>query len=81
LVSLTVSNASHFPVGDLRGEITWTDVRGVSLGTATFLLKGSLPAGATKTFSTADGSLASPGAVEGVAAQSTVSFTRVSVLN
>jgi hypothetical protein len=81
LVSLTVSNTSHFPVGGLRGEISWTDVRGASLGTATFLLKGSLPAGETKTFSTADGSLASPSVVEGVAAQSTVSFTRVSLLN
>ncbi len=81
LVSLTVSNTSHFSVGDLRGEITWTDVRGAALGSATFSLKGSVSAGETKTFSAEAGSLASPRVVEGAAVQSSVSFTQVSILN
>jgi hypothetical protein len=81
LVSLTVSNTSHFSVRDLRGEITWTDARGAGLGSATFSLRGSIAAGETKTFSAQAGSLASPGVVEGVAAQSSVSFTQVNILN
>jgi hypothetical protein len=81
LVSLTLSNTSHFSVGDLRGEITWTDARGAGLGSATFSLQGSVSAGETKTFSAQAGSLASPGVVEGVAAQSSVSFTHVNILN
>jgi hypothetical protein len=81
LSSLTVSNTSRFSVDDLRGEVAWVDARGASVGSSPFSLKGSLLAGETKTFSATEGTLASPGKVEGVATQSTIAFRRVTVLN
>jgi hypothetical protein len=81
LSSLTVSNTSRFSVDDLRGEVAWVDAHGASVGSSTFSLKGSLLPDETKTFSAADGTLTSPGKVQGVATQSTIAFRRVTVLN
>lgn len=81
LVSLTVTNASHFLVGDLRGEVTWVDAKGAILGSSPLALAGSISPGETKTFSIAAGSLVSPGKLVGVATPSSVSFTHVKLLN
>ncbi len=77
LVSLTLSNTSHFAVSGLGGEVTWTDVAGVDLGASPFSLSGPVGPGETKTFSSATGTLKSPGIVQGVAARSSVSFARI----
>lgn len=79
LVAVTVSNTSHFSVSDLRGEVTWIDAKGVSIGSSPFSLSGSLSPNETKTFSAAAGTLASPGAVQGVAARSTLTFGHVGI--
>jgi gamma-glutamyltranspeptidase len=81
LISITVSNTSHFSVADLRGEVTWTDAKGVDIGSSPFSLSGSLLPSETKTFSTSAGTLASPGTVQGVAVRSSVTFRRVVILS
>jgi gamma-glutamyltranspeptidase len=81
LVSLAVTNTSHFSVGDLRGEVTWTDAKGVTVGSSPLAFTGSISPGETKTFSTAAGSLVSPAKVEGPATPSSVSFTHVRLLD
>jgi gamma-glutamyltranspeptidase len=80
LVSITVSNTSHFSVTDLRGEVTWTDAKGVDIGSSPFSLSGSLLPSETKTFSATAGTLASPETVRGLAARSSVTFRRVVIL-
>ncbi len=81
LVSLTVANTSHFIVGELRGEVTWVDAKGVNLGSSPLALAGSISPSEAKTFSTAAGSLVSPAKVVGAATPSSVSFTHVKLLN
>jgi hypothetical protein len=81
LISLTVANTSHFSVGELRGEVTWADAKGVTLGSSPFGLAGSMSAGETKTFSTAAGSLVSPAKLEGAGSPTSIAFTHVKLLN
>lgn len=81
LISITVSNTSHFSVTDLRGEVTWTDAKGVDIGSSSFSLSGPLRPSETKTFSTTAGTLTSPGTVQGVAVRSSVTFRRVVILS
>jgi hypothetical protein len=53
LGALTVLNASPFALTGLHGTATWSDG-----STTPFTLSGSIPAGATVTFTTANGTLA-----------------------
>jgi hypothetical protein len=79
LVRVSLLNASAFPVADIRGDVDWIDGTGSRIGSTTFTLTGSIPAGETKGFSTADGSLQSS-TLEGNAAAQSVRVTSVTIV-
>ena len=59
LATMTVLNRSQFALANLSGSVNWLDATGSSAGTTPFSLSGSIPAGATVTFSTGDGTMTS----------------------
>jgi hypothetical protein len=79
LTRLSLLNASDFAVTDVRGEVDWVDAAGNRIGSTVVALAGSIPAGDTKTFSTADGTLQS-GTLQGNATTQSVRFTSVTIV-
>jgi len=79
LTRIAVLNRSHFAVNNIQGSVEWLGPNGGSLGVTSFNLAGSLPAGETKVYSTAQHSLTST-ALEGPAGTLRVVFTHVDVI-
>lgn len=80
LVSISVTNRSHFAVTDIAGEVSWLDQSGGSFGSTPFALTGSIPAGDTKVFNASDGTLSSPGTVQGEATGGAPTFNHATVI-
>jgi hypothetical protein len=81
LFGFTVMNRSHFAVTDIEGETKWLAANGASFGSTPFSIRGSIPAADTKVFSTKTGTLVSPGKVENPAANQTITFRHVTVMD
>jgi len=80
LANVTVTNASHFAVESLAGDVAWVGANGERFGSVPFSLRGSIPAGATQTFRAGDGTLTS-GTLQGKAATALISFRRVDIID
>ena len=59
LVRVSLMNKSHFAVRDIRGTVQWLSENGDQIASVDFSVPGSIPAGDTKTFSKANGTLSS----------------------
>jgi hypothetical protein len=79
LTRVAVLNRSHFALNNIQGSVEWLGPNGAALGLTTFNLVGSLSAGETKVYSTADHSLTSTG-LEGPAGTLRIMFTHVDVI-
>jgi|HubBroStandDraft_1064217.scaffolds.fasta_scaffold06692_12 hypothetical protein len=79
LTRVAVLNRSHFAVNNLQGSVEWIGPNGAALGLTSFNLVGSLAAGETKVYSTADHSLTST-TLQGPAGTIRVMFTHVDVI-
>jgi hypothetical protein len=79
LTRIAVRNGSHFVVNNIQGSVQWLGPNGASLGLTSFDLAGSLRAGETKVYSTADHSLTGT-ALKGPAGTLRVVFTHVDVI-
>jgi hypothetical protein len=79
LTGVTVLNKSKYPVNNLQGEVDWIGSNGAKAGSVPFTLSGSIPAGDTKTFSSAAGTL-SNGTLETSASRAAIRFTHVDVV-
>jgi hypothetical protein len=80
LIKVSVLNRSKFPVGGLSGDVEWYDDDGGKFGSTTFALRGSIPSGDTKTFSTEDGSMTST-TIQGDAKKAKVKFAHVEIID
>jgi hypothetical protein len=58
VVKLSVINKAKWPVQNMTGNVDWVDASGNTLASVILVLKGSIPAGATQTFSKQEGTLA-----------------------
>jgi hypothetical protein len=58
LAALSVLNHSKFAVTNMRGELEFKTAGGDTVGSVSFALTGALPAGDSKRFATAQGTLA-----------------------
>jgi len=58
LSKMSVMNKSKYALTDIAGEVDWLDSEGQKVGSVPFTLTGSIPAGDTKWFSKAAGTLA-----------------------
>jgi hypothetical protein len=74
----SVLNKAKWPVSDISGEIDWLGDNDVKLATIAFAVRGSIPAGATQTFSKDDGTLIST-AVQLAAPRYRIRFTKVTL--
>jgi hypothetical protein len=72
-------NKSQFPLRDLKGAVEWKNEKGESIGSTPFTLKGSIPSGDTKAFSSSAGTLSS-GTIEGNANRVELKFTHVEIV-
>lgn len=79
LTKMSVLNRSKFAVTRLAGEVDWFDDNGGKIGSTNFSLRGSIPVGETKWFSTDDGSLKS-GTLGGSSKKLGVRFTQLEVI-
>jgi hypothetical protein len=79
LTSVTVLNTSKYPLNNLSGEVDWLAEDGSKFGSVPFTLKGSIPAGDTKEFSTEAHTLVS-NTVKGNAKRLRVRFTNVEIV-
>jgi hypothetical protein len=79
LTSMTVLNRSRHAIHEMSGEVDWLDAQGRKFGSVPFTLKGSIPAGDTKTFTSDAGTLTN-GTIQGDAKHAQIRFTRVSVV-
>jgi hypothetical protein len=79
LTSLTLLNKSSFALTDLKGSVDWEDASGASTGTTPFTLVGSIPAGATLTFSTANGTMTS-GTLQTKTNKTQIKFTHATIV-
>jgi len=79
LKSMTVLNRSRHAIHEMSGEVDWINAQGGNDGSMPFTLKGSIPAGDTKTFDVNTGTLTN-GTVESEAKRAQIRFTRVSVV-
>ncbi len=80
LSSMRVMNKSAFAVRDVSGEVDWLTEQDQKVATMPFTLKGSLPAGDTKTFSLKDGTL-SNGTVKTGATKAQVRFLSLGLVS
>lgn len=78
LMQMTVVNKSRFAVSEVSGEVDWLKADGAKIGSTTFSLAGSLPAGEARSFKTQDGSLTAS-TLQGAAAKWDVRVTHVEV--
>jgi len=79
LLQATVLNKSHFAVTDVSGDVVWSMDDGTSIGSTTFALAGSLPAGETKVYRIGDGTLTA-GTIQGAATKWKVRVTHVEIV-
>jgi hypothetical protein len=79
LTGMTVLNTSKFALNNLSGSVNWLDDNGASTGTTPFTLSGSIPAGATVTFSTAAGTMTS-GTLQSKATKQQVTFAPATIV-
>jgi len=79
VVKLSVVNKAKWAVQDILGTVDWLDAGGGTLASATLRFKGSIPSGATQTFSMQDGTLSST-TIQSAAPRYRVRFTRVALL-
>lgn len=79
LTGMAVLNRSKFPVMNLSGDVEWIWDNGARAASMPFVLKGSIAAGDTKTFSTSDGSMQN-GTVQTGATKVRIHFTNVDIV-
>lgn len=79
LTKIRLMNRSAYPLRRLSGEVRWFKTSGTYLGSSPFRLSGSIPAGATATFSTRDGTL-SCGTIQGNAHRFELRFNAAEIV-
>lgn len=79
LTGFALLNKSPFALRDLRGHVEWLNDNGEPAGSTPFSLKGSIPAGDTKRFSTDSGTMKS-GTIESSASKARVTFSHAAIV-
>jgi hypothetical protein len=80
LAAVSVLNKAHVAVRNMEGTVEWLGDDDRMVGSTPFTLKGFLPAGGTKRFTTADGTLTA-GTIQGAASKARLTFTRADPVN
>jgi hypothetical protein len=80
LAAVSVLNKAHVAVRNMEGTVEWLTDDGRMVGSTPFTLKGFFPAGGTKRFTTADGTLTA-GTIQGAASKARLTFTRADPVN
>jgi hypothetical protein len=80
LTKLTVLNKGHFALRNVQGSVEWFDPSGNTLGSTSFSLTGSIPAGDTKRYSTEDQTMSSS-TLQGKGEKYRLKFTHVDIID
>lgn len=79
LSGFTVTNRSPLPLHEIKGTVEWFNKSGESTGVTPFSVKGALPAGDMKTFSSREGTLKS-GTLQSAATSTRIVFEHVAIV-
>jgi hypothetical protein len=79
LSGFTLTNRSPLPLHEIKGTVEWINESGESTGSTPFSIRGALPAGDMKTFSTRDGTLKS-GTLQSAATRTRIAFEHVAIV-